>query len=275
MEARRICLQATAALLGTVIAPQLGWAQSSEPSSAVDQEGGSSQVMLVSKPRNTFFSLRVRDTVVPKYVTRLFGDGGRTWHLWQIGPELSFRRGRSDIAISATYGSLKFKDALFRNPDDGATGWELVSSKMGSFNFAFDAMYTVPFDDDGKYAFLVGGGAGLGFVFGPLYRSHAYPDNPAKPDGTDASKWSACKKASYAPFDPSTGESYCVRKQDRLAGYKEPSWADGGSKPTVLPWVSLPQFSIRLTPVQRFMLRFDVGFSLYGPFFGGAMGVGF
>ena len=47
-----------------------------------------------------------------------------------------------------------------------------------------------------------------------------------------------------------------------------PGWANGGSKPFIFPWISLPQLSLRVKPIKQLQTRADVGFSLTGFFFG-------
>ena len=57
--------------------------------------------------------------------------------------------------------------------------------------------------------------------------------------------------------------------------YSEKSWVDGGSKPVVIPWISLPQISLRIKPIKHMQARIDAGFSVTGFFTGLSAGYGF
>ena len=48
----------------------------------------------------------------------------------------------------------------------------------------------------------------------------------------------------------------------------EPSWANGGAKPNVFPWLA-PQVSFRYKPIKQLQVRGDVGFALSSGFFFG------
>ena len=59
----------------------------------------------------------------------------------------------------------------------------------------------------------------------------------------------------------------CDNDNDHYGGYTEPSWADGGSKPIVFPWLTL-QTGFRYKPSRNFVGRLDLGFGTSGFFFG-------
>ncbi len=58
-------------------------------------------------------------------------------------------------------------------------------------------------------------------------------------------------------------------------GYAEPSWANGGSKPNVIPWVAIPQVGLRFKPVKQFEGRLSLGLALTGFWFGFSGSYGF
>ena len=70
------------------------------------------------------------------------------------------------------------------------------------------------------------------------------------------------------------GGAYCGNDNNHYGGYDEPSWANGGSKPFIFPWISLPQVSFRYKPIKTSRRALDVGFSLTGFFFGAAVDYG-
>jgi len=51
-------------------------------------------------------------------------------------------------------------------------------------------------------------------------------------------------------------------------GYKEKSWFNGGSKPALFPWISIPQIGLRIKPIKQFVARVGLGFALTGFWFG-------
>ena len=55
---------------------------------------------------------------------------------------------------------------------------------------------------------------------------------------------------------------------DKVGGYTEKSWFDGGSKPVLFPWIAVPQVGIRYKPIKQFVGRLGIGFSLTGFWFG-------
>ena len=61
--------------------------------------------------------------------------------------------------------------------------------------------------------------------------------------------------------------AYCGTDNDHYGGYTEPSWANGGSKPIVFPWLAL-QTGFRFKPTKQFVARLDSGFGTSGFFFG-------
>ena len=72
---------------------------------------------------------------------------------------------------------------------------------------------------------------------------------------------------------PATG-GFCGGDNNHYGNFTEPSWADGGSKPIVFPWLSV-QTGLRYKPAKQFILRLDVGWNLLnGPFFGLAANYG-
>jgi hypothetical protein len=96
-------------------------------------------------------------------------------------------------------------------------------------------------------------GAGLGIVWGPLYRNQAYPDA--------SGKYQKCVGVGNPRAD------YCGGDNDHYGNYEEKGWADGGSKPSVFPWLAL-QTGLRYKPHRNFVARLDAGFGLSGFFLG-------
>ncbi|MDC0680380.1 hypothetical protein [Sorangium atrum] len=213
-----------------------------------------------------FAGLRFRNLIVPKAMINLFADGGASVNVFTFGPELATRRDGLEIDLAISYADYSMDPFLFKGKNDGNDAWEMVSSDMKLVYFTTDLLYEIPLDKEkGRFSLLIGGGVGLGVVFGNLYRAQAYPNNPSRLDPDDVGSWSKCA-------GPTGG--FCDGSNDHFGNYDEPSWINGGSKPSVFPWISFPQLSFRYKPIKQLQTRLDAGFSITGLFFGLSAGYG-
>jgi hypothetical protein len=219
-----------------------------------------------------FIGLRFRDVVVPKFMINIFAEGGTTVNVPMVGPEFGIRRDHLEYDFAIQYADYSMKPFLFRGKTDGVESNELVSSSMKLLYATIDLLYDVPIDSSGRFSFLIGGGVGLAPVFGTLYRTQAYPHNGNAND-TNPAHWGYCTGAMKpnAQNGPN-GIPWCDASNNHYGTaanpHVEPSWANGGSKPVIFPWISLPQLSFRYKPIKQLETRADVGFSITGFFFG-------
>lgn len=224
--------------------------------------------------RYYFLGARFRDVVVPQFLLELFAKGGATGNVWLVGPELSTRKNGIEVDIALAYADYGFGPAMFKAKDDPDIGYEIVRSDLKLGYLTFDLLFDFPIDQGGIVSFLIGGGIGVGVVAGDLYRVQAYPKN-GTPNPNDPSAWERCTQAG------GEGGVYCDTANNHYydpntkRDYSEKSWIEGGSKPVVIPWISLPQLSLRVKPIKQLQTRADVGFSLTGFFFGISAGYGF
>ena len=227
--------------------------------------------------RYNFVGLRFRDVIVPKFMINWFADGGATVNVAMFGPEFSTRKNRTEFDFAAVYADYSMNPFMFKSKSDPVTSYEIASSSLKMILLTTDILYDVPIDKTGKFSFLIGAGVGVGVVFGNLYQNQAYPaDNSAKADPNDVSKWTKCSSPDV-PSTTATGNvPYCndKDKNGHFGSFTQPSWANGGSKPNIFPWVSLPQLSFRYKPMKQLQTRFDTGFSTSGFFFGLSAGYG-
>jgi len=203
-----------------------------------------------------FVGLRLRANVVPTFIIEAFGDGGETVMGPMIGPEFIIRRDGFEYAFAITYTGYPMDWTPFKAPADPDIAMELVKSEIKVLYFTADFMWGHQFSP--VVSLMYGGSAGLGFVWGPLYRSQAYP--------TASGGWERCTgpgtpNASYCAPDPQHGEN------QHFGDYTEPSWFDGGDKPAIMPWLAL-QMSLRIKPHRRFVGRLDFGVGIGQVFFG-------
>lgn len=221
-----------------------------------------------------FVGVRFRDAVVPKFMINIFADGGATVNVPMVGAELTRRKDRFEFVFALQYADYSMQPFLFKGYSEPDNAYEIVSSSLKQILFTAELLYSIPIDKSGRLAFLIGGGIGLGGVFGNLYRSQAFPTK-GKPSPDVVSDWKGCPGDQADPVD-SIGVSYCkgadsdhfTDRRNGGKGYDEPSWAAGGSKPVVFPWIALPQLSFRYKPIKQFQARLDLGFSTSGFFFG-------
>ncbi|HEY3667283.1 MAG TPA: hypothetical protein VGL19_14850 [Polyangiaceae bacterium] len=221
-----------------------------------DAEAGGSPVEL---PGQTYYGvgLRYRAVIVPKFMENLFGDGGRTVVANGFGPEFTIRKNAFEYGFSAWYASYAMDSTPFKSKTDTADAWELVESQIKILYLTADFLWS--HDLAPEFAFNYGVGAGFGFVWGDLKRTQAYP-GPGANDSTGAG---------YLPCaaQGSPNATFCGTDNNHYAGYSEPSWANGGSKPVVFPWLVL-QTGLRYKPHRNFIARLDAGFGTSGFFLG-------
>ena len=229
-----------------------------------------------------FIGIRYRDAIVPKFMINWFANGGRNVNAPMVGPEFITRQNHLEIAVSVMYADYSMSPFLFQGKSDNSTTWDLVQSKIKVGYAMVDILGEIPLEKKivggvektGRVALLIGGGVGVGGVFGNLYQAQAYPNSPGAAGNTaDATQWSACTSANQSN---GLASSYCNNRSNHFAGpggviatgFSQPSWANGGSKPLVYPWIALPQISLRYKPIKQFQIKGDVGFSTSGIFFG-------
>jgi hypothetical protein len=222
---------------------------------------GGSAVELPDK-RYLFVGARYRGIIIPKFVLNLFADGGDTVYLHGFGPEVAIRKNGFEYNLAAWLAFYSMDDTLFKGSSDGENAWEFVKSDMKILYLSSDFLWTNELAPG--FGLNYGGALGLGLVFGDLVRHQAW-----RPDGTAAGNENVYQKCA-GPGD--TGSSvtpavpdYC--EGDEHLGEAEPSWANGGSKPIVFPWLAL-QTGIRYKPHRNFAARLDLGVGTSGFFFG-------
>ena len=212
-----------------------------------------------------FVGLRYRALLIPSFIMGLFGEGGDTIVVHNFGPEFTIRKDAFEYSFAVTYapysmgsGPSSVDQVTFKDPNDPEEAWELVTSELKVLYLTADFVWSTPISS--QVSFLYGGGAGIGFVFGNLYRTQAYLD-----DGV----YKPCSGPGQPPVLASTGAPYCGNDNDHYDGYTEPSWANGGSKPIIFPWLAI-QTGLRWKPHRNFVARVEAGIGL-GQFF---LGVG-
>ncbi len=238
---------------GAKEASDQGEDEASEASSGGSEDGSPVE----KKGKSYYFAgLRGRAVVIPSFIIEAFGDGGKTVLGPSIGPEFTIRRDGFEYDFAITYTAYPMDRTPFKAPSNPPEAMELVESHIKVLYFTADFLWGKEFSP--QVSLLYGGSAGLGFVWGALYRAQAYRG----PNGA----WTLCNGPSnpdpnYCAPDPKHGD------KQHFGDYQEPSWADGGNKPIIMPWLAL-QMGLRFKPHRRFVGRLDFGIGIGQVFFG-------
>lgn len=227
-----------------------------------------------------FLGVRFRDFIVPSFLFSLFVKGGPgSVNVFSAGPELTMRSGNleADFSFTIPYADYSMNSFIFRSKKDPDEAYERVSSSLKLLTASVDLLGNIPLDKAKRFSILIGGGVGISGVVGGITRNQVYskkgsaktsPDNPK--DWADCTQ--AQKGAQGGPVGPN-GDLYCDSSNNHYGKYSEPSWASGGSKPIVFPYLALPHIAFRAQPIKLLQLRVDGGFSITGFFVGAAAGL--
>jgi hypothetical protein len=227
-----------------------------------------------------FLGLRFRNFIVPKFMINIFVEGGATVNAFTFGPELTYRRGPLELDMALSYADYSMDPFMFKEKSEPDRAFEKASSTMKLLVASIDIMANIPIDKQGRFSFLIGGDVGVAGVLGDLRRAQAYPaaydDDPdtihtADPDNAD--EWRECERAGVPPALDEEGSNYCDASNNHYRGYSEPSIANGGGLPFIVPYLALPHLAFRAKPFKDFQARFDTGFSITGFFIG--LGAGY
>jgi hypothetical protein len=214
-----------------------------------DAEAGNSPV---ERPNQTYYFVgaRYRGITVPKFMMNIFGDGGETVYVHAFGPEFAIRKNGFEHNFSIWYAAYSVDSMPFKGASDDDDAWELITSEVKVLYLTTDFLWSQEFTP--MFALNYGLGAGFGLVFGDLHRVQAYE----------------AANGEYEPcIDRLNPDPDCGTDNDHYGDYAEPSWANGGSKPIVYPWLVF-QTGVRFKPHRNFASRLDLGFGTSGFFFG-------
>jgi len=212
-----------------------------------------------------FVGLRYRAHIIPKFMMNLFGDGGTTVVANAVGPEFTMRKDNFEYVFSAFWTGYHMPWTPFKGSSDSRYAWERVKSEINVLYFTTDFNWTHQISP--VFGLNFGIGAGIGVVWGDLFRRQAWPQNW---DYKNPDAYVSCAQDPRLGGDPHTdprGVDYCDRSNRHYGNYSEPSWANGGQKPMFFPWLALGP-GIRVKPHRHVMFRVDMGWALVGPYVG-------
>jgi hypothetical protein len=233
---------------------------------AVESSGTGSMTDTFEDPtkRYYFIGLRYRGDVIPQFMLNIFVDGGKTIYSNSIGAEIDLRHDNFSLIPAITYTEYGTGDVVFaqkgKDPTD-AGNWSVVNSSLKGLYFSADLLWSHPIAP--HWDFEYGAGFGLGVIFGTLGDNWVFPTTGNQVSPTN---YTACQTITQAAS--CTPQDHQNATTNKVGGYLEPSWANGGSKPNVFPMINFPQLGIRYKPIKQMEARLGVGFSLTGFWFG-------
>lgn len=214
-----------------------------------------------------FVGLRYRGNVIPKFMLNMFVEEGKTIYSNSIGVQLDIRRDGFSLIPALQYTEYGTGDILFKqkNTPDIPGNYSLVNSSMKSVYAMADLLWSTKISKNVEFEY--GAGFGLGVVFGDLVTNWVQQDPNGPLTSDKGVRWAPCQTVG----PPGTGCNRADHQNsdvDKVGGYTEPSWVNGGSKPVIFPWIAVPQLGLRFKPIKQFVARTNIGFSLTGFWFG-------
>ncbi len=214
--------------------------------------------------RYYFIGMRYRADIVPQFMINLFVNGGKTVVSNSVGAAIYIRHDNFSLIPALTYTEYGTGDMLFeqKNKDPSIPGnWSVVNSSLKGIYASADLLWSVRLAKG--WDFEYGAGFGLGVIFGDLENNWVYPPAGGQ---VSTSNYKACQTITDGPGCSPTDHQNATT--NKVGGYVEPSWVNGGSKPNIFPLINFPQLGIRYKPMKQMEARFGLGFSLTGFWFG-------
>lgn len=220
-------------------------------------------------PGRTYFfvGLRYRGNVIPAFMLNMFLDQGQTIYTNMIGAEFDLRKDGFSLVPALSYHELGTDDILFKqkNTTNIPGNYSVVNSGMKLVYASVDLLWSTKLSKNVEFEY--GAGFGLGAVFGDLQNNWVQQD----PNGPLVADTGARYRRCDVVGPPGTGcnaADHQNAEDNKVGSYTEKSWFNGGSKPAIFPWISVPQIGLRIKPIKQFVGRIGLGFALTGFWFG-------
>ena len=189
----------------------------------------------------------------------LVADGGTTAFAPGVELTLTKRLGDWDLVPSLGFTSYRLGPTPFKPHGTPNTEWEIVEGNLAGLELKLDVLYRVALDHDGDVSLRIGGGVGFGAMpFGSLIRTQAYP----KGNPNDPASYVKCS----GPNNPAGTFRYCnqLDKDAKRYGQADKAWGDGGARPIIYPWLTLPEVGLEWDVAKWVAIDLEVGVTLTG-----------
>ncbi len=221
--------------------------------SAPPDDGVSPSAEETQKVSDYYLGVRYRGLIIPKFALDWFMDGGQTVYVNGVGPEFSIRSGSAEYKLSAWVSFYDMDPTPIKGHQNEEEAWEIIESDIKSLYLTADFLWHQPITQGLDFSY--GGGAGIGFIFGALYRTQAFLVDGGSPGNPE--DYQPCQ-AIGAP-----NEIYCDDDNDHYPGFSEASWSNGGAKPALFPWLAA-QVGLRYQPHPKLSTHLDLGLGMTG-----------
>lgn len=229
--------------------------------------------LLLSEHEQLSLGWRLWAFYVPRFVVELFAHIEPGWEgslQPATGPEFVYRNGRMDIVLAGMFLGHSAPAGFFRGVDEPGNATERVRPNLWGLYLTSHFLWSIPFHK--TFELQIGGGIGVGYIFGDLWRSQAFLDPMTN-------QYRDCETPGRAPECMSDNNHYTNGSTDPDTGlpvnpsnaYREPNWFGRGYVPAVMPFISIPHIGLHFRPHRNFDLRAEGGWALYGFYGGGSL----
>jgi hypothetical protein len=221
-----------------------------------------------------FVGARYRANIVPKFWVNAFVSEGSSIFSNTVGIEGEARKDGLSLVLSLNYTEFGTDSMLFLQKGRSTTpgNYSLLNSSLKMFNAEFNVLWSKRLHR--MLDFEYGLGVSLGMTFGDMVLNWVHEDANGAFTAETGKRYAPCvtggQQPGCGPQDHSNspvnkvGTSRDVEKD----GYREPSWFNGGSKPSLLGNIYLPMLGLRFKPNDKIAARLQTGFSITAFWFG-------
>lgn len=221
-----------------------------------------------------FIGARYRGTYIPQFMLNIAVREGASVYSNSIGIEYERRTDGFSIIPALTYTEYGTGDMLFLEkgkPETVIGNWVAVNSSMKALYASVDLLWSKKISS--KVSFEYGFGVGIGAFFDSLMVNWVKDDPNGALTASNGRRFSLCQTVTDGPG--CTARDHSNSQENKVGRYEEKSWFNGGSKPVLLPTITVPNLGIRWKPHRAFASRVQLGFSTTGFWFGISGSYGF
>ena len=228
-----------------------------------------------------------RGVIVPDFMISAFVSyRGPNAHNGGMGGFFSWRRNGLTLTAEVWYGGLSGQ-GFFHGMSAADTETEYVNSQLGAIFGNLVFQWAVPVTP--WFSIDIGLGLGLGGVYGNLYRQEAAPA-PGSQYGYQMCSGIGSPNGAYCegPVEMPGATGRLDDSRQRGGTYQlstngmpgtgtgpNPFYFGDGGVPPIFPWLDLPRITARFNPIRQLLIRVDLGYTVFGFHWGGALGYQF